>query len=70
MKPKLAAVVASGVAAADGEVREGCGAVIPGMGSSRDRTQGYVKVLRHPRYDDRAMCWGYGAILSHLAIPM
>ena len=29
-----------------------CGAVIPGMGSSRDRTQGYVKVLRHPRNDE------------------
>ena len=47
-----------------------CGAVIPGMGSSRDRTPGYVKVLRHPRYDNRVMCWGYRAILSHLGILM
>ena len=47
-----------------------CGAVIPGRGPSSDRIPGYVKVLRHPRYDDRVMCWDYRAILSHLAIPM
>ena len=54
----------------DHVVHLNCGAVIPGMGSSRVRTQDYVKVLRHPRYDDRVMWRDYGAILSHLVIPM